>query len=122
MARQFYLILMLFCLGIMVFPNQNFNVEIAQMSCCAETSSSDHCDNISEKKECNHDKKESGSDKCNDACSTCHTCTGFFGSFVINATPTDFQKNISDNKKVFGYNFPAFINQNSNIWQPPKVA
>lgn len=122
MTRRFYLILMLFCLGIMIYPNQNFNFEMAQMSCCAETSTSDHCDNSSEKEECNHEKQKSGDDKCNDACSTCHTCTGFFVSFVLNSSHTDFQKPVMNTKKSFGYNFPAFINQSSNIWQPPKIA
>ena len=60
MLRKLQLILMIFCLGIFVFPKQNFNVQLAQSSCCeAQKSDSDCCEKGEKKSDsCHHDSKK----------------------------------------------------------------
>lgn len=123
MARRIYLLMMLFCLGIMIYPKQNFSVEVAKISCCDASAKEDHCGDKSSEKEhnCEKNNHKSGDKKCNDKCASCHTCAGFFTGFFIKDYESTISNPIFLGYKNFGYAFPNFLNQSANIWQPPKL-
>src|SRR6218665_1643553 len=85
MLRKLQLFMMIFCLGIFVFPKQNFNAQVAQSSCCeSQTQNSDCCKKEdASSKACSHDSKKEKD--CKDNCTTCKTCSsGFVFSVVLN--------------------------------------
>lgn len=122
MLRKLQFILMIFCLGIFVFPKQNFNVQFAQNTCCESQKQSSDCCKHSEKKSksCHHESKKEKD--CKDDCTTCKMCSP---GFVFSATQSGFKnelsKSFSDSKNQFSYNLNFWSTEIFNIWQPPKL-
>ena len=122
MLRKFQLILMIFCLGIFVFPKQNFNVQLAQSSCCeAQKSDSDCCEKGEKKSDsCHHDSKKEKD--CKDNCTTCKTCSsGFVFSVVLNNLDNKLKTPVFEIKNQFSYQLQSPLARSFNIWQPPKL-
>lgn len=122
MMRKFQLILMVFCLGIFVFPKQNFNAQLAQSSCCeAQKSDSDCCKKEEKKSDsCHHNfKKEKD---CKDNCTTCKTCnSGFVFSVVLNNFDNNLKTLVFEINNPFSYYSQSPLARSFNIWQPPKL-
>ena len=122
MLRKFQLILMIFCLGIFVFPKQNFNAQVAQSSCCeAQKDTSDCCKKDEKKSDsCHHDSKKEKD--CKDNCTTCKTCSsGFVFSVVLNNFDNKLRKPIFTINNQFSYYSQSPLARTFNIWQPPKL-
>ena len=122
MLRKLQLIVMIFCLGIFVFPNQNFNVQLAQSSCCKEQKDNSDCCKKQEKKSesCHHDSKK-GQD-CKDNCTTCKTCSsGFVFSVVLNELDNKLKTPAFLISNSFSYYSQSPLTRSFNIWQPPKL-
>ena len=122
MLRKFQLILMIFCLGIFVFPKQNFNAQLAQSSCCeAQKSDSDCCKKEEKKSDsCHHDSKKEKD--CKDNCSTCKTCnSGFVFSVILNNFDNKLKTPVFTLNNLFYYYSQSPLARTFNIWQPPKL-
>ncbi|SHK14562.1 hypothetical protein SAMN05444371_1481 [Epilithonimonas mollis] len=122
MLRKLQLILMIFCLGIFVFPKQNFNAQVAQSSCCEVQKDSSDCCKKGEKKSdsCHHDSKKEKD--CKDNCTTCKTCSsGFVFSVVLNNLDNKLKTPFFTISNPFSYYSQSPSARSFNIWQPPKL-
>jgi len=122
MSRKLQLFFMIFCLGIFVFPKQNFNAQVAQSSCCeAQTQSSECCKKEDKKSDsCHHDTKKEKD--CKGNCTTCKTCSsGFVFSVVLNNFDNKLKTLIFEINNQYSYYSQAPLARTFNIWQPPKL-
>jgi len=122
MLRKLQLFFMMFCLGIFVFPKQNFNAQVAQISCCeAQKDTSDCCKKDEKKSDsCHHDSKKEKD--CKDNCTTCKTCSsGFVFSVVLNNLDNKLKTPFFTINNQFSYNSQSPLARYFNIWQPPKL-
>ena len=122
MLRKLQLLMMIFCLGIFVFPKQNFDVQVAQKSCCeVKTKTSDCCKKEEKKSDsCHHDSKKEKD--CKDNCTTCKTCSsGFVFSVILNSFDNKLNTLIFKNNNQYSYYSQSPLARTFNIWQPPKL-
>lgn len=122
MLRKLQLFFMIFCLGIFVFPKQNFDAQVAQSSCCeVQTQSSDCCKKEEKKSDsCHHDSKKEKD--CTDNCTTCKTCSsGFVFSVILNDFDNKLRTPIFEINNQYSYYSQAPLARTFNIWQPPKL-
>ena len=122
MLRKLQLFFMIFCLGILVFPKQNYDVQVAQSSCCeAQTKSSDCCKKEEKKSDsCHHDSKKEKD--CTSKCTTCKTCTsGFVFSVVLNNFDDKLRTPIFEINNQYSYYSQSPLARAFIIWQPPKL-
>ncbi|WP_125201743.1 hypothetical protein [Chryseobacterium sp. SC28] len=122
MLRKLQLLLMIFCLGIFIFPNQNFATAVSENSCCeAQTQSSDCCKKEEKKSNsCDHDSKKDKN--CKDNCSSCKICNaGFVFSVILNSLDNALNAPIFEISNPFSYNPRTPLERSFNIWQPPKL-
>ena len=119
MARKLQLLLMIFCLGIFVFPKQNVVMQLSQSSCC-KTEKTDISDS-KKSNSCDHHSKQEK--ECKDNCTTCKVCASCYAFSVI---PTELKPEvfkISQSKhQLFSYKNQILLARSFNIWQPPKIA
>lgn len=122
MAKKFQIVLMIFCLGIFIFPKQIFVVEKNEMSCCKkEKPSTDCCGKTEKSAPCKDSKNKSHS--CDGNCSNCSSCAFtivFIGGEIL-CSELKTQNNIS-NKVEKIYLQPNFSKLSKAIWQPPKIS
>lgn len=122
MLRKLQLLMVIFCLGIFVFPKQNFNAQVAQSSCCEyQTQTSDCCaKEDASSKSCNHDSKNEKD--CKDNCNTCKTCSsGFVFSVVLNNFDNKLRTPIFQIENQYPYDSQSPLTRAFIIWQPPKL-
>ncbi|MCD9854343.1 hypothetical protein LUD75_06485 [Epilithonimonas sp. JDS] len=113
---------MIFCLGIFVFPKQNFNAQVAQSSCCeSQSNNSDCCEKEdASSKSCSHDSKKEKD--CKDNCTTCKTCSsGFVFSVVLNNFDNKLRTPIFQIENQYSYYSQSPLARAFIIWQPPKL-
>ena len=122
MLRRLQLFFMIFCLGIFVFPKQNFNAQVAQSSCCESKSNNSDCcekEDVSSKS-CSHDSKKEKD--CKDNCTTCKTCSsGFVFSVVLNNFDNKLRTPIFQIENQYSYYSQSPLARAFIIWQPPKL-
>lgn len=118
MAKKIQILIMIFCLGIFIFPKQNF-FSVNEKSDCCKTEKS--CCDKSEKKPCHG--KENNKKSCEGNCASCHSC----GSTVVFNLEN---KNISEDAIHIEFYSPKVENLYlqphlsslfNSIWQPPKI-
>jgi hypothetical protein len=105
---------MIFCLGLILFPKQNFYVQTFEPEqCCCKNSKKNCCDSRKEnpKKDCKSD--------CN---STCHKVNNSPNIFVLKSENQELTcENPVSKKQNFIYANPYFSSLFKEIWQPPKI-
>ena len=118
MAKKIQILMMIFCLGIFIFPKQNF-ISTSETSDCCKTEK--NCCGKSEKKSCHSKKNDKKS--CEGNCSNCHSCCSTLVFNLENKNILDFDKNQNFyTKKVENlYLQPHFSSLFVSIWQPPKI-
>ena len=121
MAKKIQILMMIFCLGIFIFPKQNISVDSEKQDCCKTEKTC--CDKEkSEKKSCHNDKKDDKK-SCKGNCSNCHSCCSTLVFNLENKTILDFDKNQKfTSKKVESFYLqPHLSSLFISIWQPPKI-
>lgn len=119
MAKKIQILMMIFCLGIFIFPKQNF-ISTSETSDCCKTEKK--CCAKSEKKTC-HGKEENNKKSCEGNCTNCHSCCS---TVVINLDNKNILECIPNQKftakkvEIF-YLQPHLSSLFISIWQPPKI-
>ena len=118
MAKKIQILMMIFCLGIFIYPKQNF-ISTSETSDCCKTEK--NCCGKSEKKSCHSKKNDKKS--CEGNCANCHSCCSTLVFNLENKTILDFDKNQKfTSKKVESFYLqPHFSSLFVSIWQPPKI-
>lgn len=120
MAKNFQILMMIFCLGIFVFPKQNILVANEKADCCKTEKNC--CDkNKTENKDCHSNENDKKS--CEGNCANCHSCCT---SIVLSLeNKNNFEaiifQNLTSNKVENFYMQPHFSTLFISIWQPPKI-
>lgn len=117
MAKKIQILIMLFCLGIFIFPKQSFIVN-SEKSCCKTEKK---CCGKTEKKSCHNEKNQKNS--CEGNCSNCHSCSFTIVFNIANQCSYALEDNHNLNlKKVENlYLQPYLSSLFISIWQPPKI-
>lgn len=121
MAKRLQILLMVFCLGIFIFPKQMISAENTEMSCCkTEKTTKDYCGKSEKSAPCNDSKNKSHS--CDGNCNNCSSClfTVVFIGVNVNVAESNVPQIIS-NKVEKLYLQPNFSKLYKAIWQPPKI-
>lgn len=121
MAKKLQILLMIFCLGIFIFPKQNSVFE-NNMSCCkTEKSQKEHCQN-SKKMPC-HDSR-SKKKSCEGNCTNCNSCVSgiILAAEISKPAIIKVQQITISNKVENFYLQPYFSTLYKVIWQPPKIS
>ncbi len=121
MAKRLQILLMVFCLGIFIFPKQTISTENTEMSCCKiEKTTKDCCGKSKKSAPCNDSKNKSHS--CDGNCNNCSSCsfTVVFIGVNVNVAESNVPQIIS-NKVEKLYLQPNFSKLYKAIWQPPKI-
>lgn len=122
MAKNIKIVLMIFCLGIFVFPKQIFFAETQEMSCCKNEKPSKSCCDKEKSSPCKDSKNKHHSCDGNCAnCSFCSTSIAFLKVDFQNHIKRNSQNNISNKVENF-YLQPNLSQLPKKIWQPPKIS
>lgn len=118
MVKKIQILMMIFCLGIFIFPKQNFISTSETFDCCKTEK---NCCGKSEKKSCHNKKNDKKS--CEGNCANCHSCCS---TVVINLDNKTIFENIFNqkftSKKVESFYLqPHLSSLFISIWQPPKI-
>ncbi len=121
MAKILKIALMFFCMGILVFPQENFYAKTTEMSCCANKTEKKDCCKTDKKTPC-HDSK-SKNKSCDGNCNSCQVCcSSYHFSAVIYSPTQEISTEFSISEKAdHSYVDPYFSVPFHSIWQPPKI-
>lgn len=119
MAKQLHILLMVFCLGIFIFPKQNALPQKEEMSCCQKETTKDCCaskEAPKESKEQNH--------SCEGDCSQCGGCAVSIVLLIPSQVSFPLEKSSTyiSQKVETPYLQPSLSAPNQAIWQPPKIS
>lgn len=118
MAKKIQILMMIFCLGIFIFPKKNFIAANENSDCCKTEK---NCCDKSEKKPCHG--KENNKKSCEGSCSNCHSCCSTVVFNFENKTTfeTILNQKFTSKKVENFYLQPHLSSLFISIWQPPKI-
>lgn len=118
MAKNIQILIMIFCLGIFIFPKQNFFYTSEKSDCCKTEKK---CCDKSEKKTCH--KEQKGKKSCEGNCSNCQSCSTTVVLSFENKNILKLENNPANiTKKVENIYLQPYISSLFiSIWQPPKI-
>lgn len=121
MAKRLQIVLMVFCLGVFIFPKQMVPAENTEMPCCKTEKTTKNCCGKSEKSAPCHDSKKQ-SHSCDSNCNNCSSCSFTVVFIGVNVSLDEFKipQKISNKVETF-YLQPNFSTLSKAIWQPPKI-
>lgn len=118
MAKKLQILLMIFCLGIFIFPKQAFLMQRTEMNCCQKEQPSKEC--------CSKDAapKEKKQDRhsCEGNCAKCSGCSVSVVFLSVSMPSLQEKKSSVITQKVEkAYLQPSLSIPYQSIWQPPKI-
>ncbi len=121
MKEKFRILLLIICMGLFVFPVQNFSAKNSEMTCCSVGDKKDCCNSSKKEKDdapCHDSSKDNGCKDCK-SCQTCQTCTVLVN--FISSISIELVKKVEIKTQNFTYISPEISDVTAKIWQPPKI-
>lgn len=117
MFKKLQVLIMIFCLGIFIFPKQNFYAQnMENMDCCKTEVKDTSCHDTE-----NKDSNKETQNHCKD-CANCNHCISLVNLNINKPETLEIEAAITAHKKaVFIYNNPHLSFNLQEIWQPPKI-
>lgn len=121
MAKKVQFLLMIFCLGMFIFPKQLFSAQKQEMTCCEkEKTEKNCCDKSENSKPCDSNKSHS----CDGNCTNCRACSTSVVFLAVEIkTELEKQNVLPISKQVENFYLQPNLSQlPKKIWQPPKIS
>ncbi|WP_027380479.1 hypothetical protein [Chryseobacterium daeguense] len=119
--KLFQIIAIVFCLGLLLTPKDNFYAQNMQENCCKSSSETSCCDKDHKNTPSKHDGKSKSSSCNDDCCSFCMTCYTFIETPFSKSTNLELSYYKANKNLQFQYSDPYISDRLKEIWQPPKL-
>lgn len=119
--KLFKILTIIFCLGILLIPKDNFYAQSQDTCCKAGSKPDDCCNNHNSSSTSSHNEKTRPSCNNDDCCSSCLACYTFIQIHASRNSYPELPYYKTSRNLQFQYSDPYISDSLKEIWQPPKI-